>query len=459
MSYVPSFEDFKPVIPYQRTVLTDIRRRFDYSKGKHELLLSGSVGSAKSIIMAHIGLTHVLMNQGAQLLLGRKSMPALKRTIFQMILDHIGERMVEGKDYKINRTQAEIEFSNRSKIHSFSWSDKAYKKVRSVPLSAAIIEELTENNDEDKQAYDEISMRVGRVLDVEEKFIISATNPDAPSHWVHNYFIDNPSPRKHVYYSVTSENPFLPDGYIDSLLETLDEKTAQRMVYGKWVEIDQERVYHSYSSANKRMDQDYEVIPSLPIYISFDFNIAKGKPMSACAHQVQNNQIHFFNEFVVHGADTEDLMEEIAGSDILENNCPIVIHGDATGKSRDTRSKKSDYTIIEKYLANYRRKDGRRVQFEIDVPTINPPVRSRHNMVNGLMRNANGKHRLFVYKRCKVLDEGFRLVQLKAGGNYVEDDSKEYQHVTTAAGYSACRLFQAKQAIKTAGRWAEEWRF
>jgi len=65
----------------------------------------------------------------------------------------------------------------------------------------------------------------------------------------------------------------------------------------------------------------------------------------------------------------------------------------------------------------------------------NPPIRTRHNLVNSYCLNANGKRRLFVYEKAKTCDEGLRLTRLKPGGAYIEDDSKHYQHVTTAIGY------------------------
>jgi hypothetical protein len=56
-------------------------------------------------------------------------------------------------------------------------------------------------------------------------------------------------------------------------------------------------------------------------------------------------------------------------------------------------------------------------------------------LTNGQFKNANGKVNLFVDKGCKTLEKGFRLTKLKPGGQYIEDDSKPYQHITTAAGY------------------------
>ena len=71
----------------------------------------------------------------------------------------------------------------------------------------------------------------------------------------------------------------------------------------------------------------------------------------------------------------------------------------------------------------------------MQVPRSNPPVRTRHNIVNAYCQNDLGQHRLTVYAKCKTLDKGLRLTALKKGGSYIEDDSKPYQHITTALGY------------------------
>ena len=71
----------------------------------------------------------------------------------------------------------------------------------------------------------------------------------------------------------------------------------------------------------------------------------------------------------------------------------------------------------------------------MEVPRSNPPIRERHNIVNAYCCNSLKQIRLFVYAKCKTLHEGFNLTALKKGAEYIEDDSKEYQHITTAAGY------------------------
>jgi len=189
MRSTPSFDYFDPsVIPMQDKLFDDILCNFDYSMGTHEVLLSGSVGSTKSLVAAHLGLRHVLTYPRSRLLLARRSLPDLKQTIFQKIIEHIDGSGIEKYITSIAYERGYISFANGSEIISRSWADKRYMKFRSLELSACIIEELTENIGDDAKAYHEIKMRIGRLNHVPEKWIISCTNPDEPGHWVYKYF-------------------------------------------------------------------------------------------------------------------------------------------------------------------------------------------------------------------------------------------------------------------------------
>lgn len=436
---IPNFFDFDPRhIPFQTDVILDMENEFDYSLGAHDVLLSGSVGSAKSLLMAHLAVKHCLLFPKAKIIMGRLSLPDIKRTIFPTICEHLSgdERLVEGKDWFMRETTADIWFSNGSELVPVTWQDKKWKRIHSINASAAIIEELTENDDVYKKGFFSIKQRVGRLPHVPHKWVLSATNPDSPRHWAYKYFIEpinnGKAPRtRHVYYSRTEDNPFLPVEYIRQLREDLDPKEALRQLEGQWIEIDQERIYHSYNGQKQfHGDLDYSIRDGFPIYICFDFNIAAGKPMSSCAYQFINDTFHVFDERIVHGARTQDVMDEWADSGILTKGNEIVVHGDATGKHRDTRSILSDYDIIRKFLSNI---PG--LRFRMEVPIENPPIRARHNRVNAYCLNDLGQTRLYVYKKAKTVDEGLRLTALKPGANYVEDDSKSFQHVTTALGY------------------------
>lgn len=433
----PTLTEFDPTkIPYQIEVLRDIRKRFDYKKHSfHEILLSGSVGSAKSILLAHVAVTHCLLYPRARFCLARRSMPDLKRTIFQTVLEHIED--LDTSLYSVNETNASIFFHpTKSEIISTSWADRKAKKARSLQLSGIGFEEVTENDDKDKRAYDELRLRVNRLPHVPEQIIIAATNPDAPSHWAYKHWITSDEPNRHVYYSVTTDNPFLPASYIDQLKKDLDPKMAERMLHGKWIEIEDEVIYYAYNRDRNFINASYEVDPRYPVGFSFDFNIGVGKPMSCVFFQIKGDEFHFFNEVVIEGARTENIMEDAASRGLLDLSRSYFCNGDATGKRRDTRSKHSDYDIITEFMRRFRNKRGEALTFDLNVPSANPPIRDRHNLMNAYCLNLKKEVRLFVYKDAPTMDEGMRLTKLRTGSHYIEDDSKHYQHITTAAGYA-----------------------
>lgn len=425
---IPRIDEFQP-LPMQLQVIRDIRRKFDYSKGTHEVLLSGSVGSAKSLLLAHLAVTHALTFPNAHVGFGRRTMPELKETLIFLLKQHIDGIF----DYQYNNTTANFILPNGSRITSFSWADQAIRKFRSHEFSMFVIEELTENKKED--FYEEIFMRMGRLTHIPESIVLCASNPDDPEHWAFKRFIESDLPTRHVYYSKTADNPYLPVSYVQQLEENLDPKMARRMLYGEWLAINSEVIYYAYDKPNNFRKYSYQIDPKFPIHITFDFNIGLGKPFSLCCFQFINNVFHVFHEVIVHSSRTVEALEELAGRGMLDHNVTYEVNGDATGKHKDTRSLHSDYDIIKKFLDNYETKKKTKIAYRVNVPLSNPKVRERHNIMNAQFQNEQGARRCFVYQDCPTVDEGLRLTKLKPGAQYIEDDSKAYQHVTTALGY------------------------
>lgn len=432
----PFYSGFSPdVIPYQRE-LFDLVDEFDYSSGTLEILLSGSFGSAKSIAMAHLVVRHCVENPGACVAICRRGLPDLKKTIWLEILSHMGEDFEEKRDYAINRAEMTLTFRNGSQIICCTWADKRYKKFRSLKLSMLVFEEIVENDDEDQEAFKQLKARLRRIPNIRECLLIAASNPDAPGHWVYKHFIEGTRQfhNRFVLYSKTEDNPFLDQIYIQELRRDMSPKEARRYLDGEWIEIHGEVVYCEYRSNDQYIKHDYDVDPRHPVICSWDFNSASEKPMSMCLMQCIGDVFHVFDEVIIEGSRTLDTLEELASRGLLRKDWRYIICGDASGKHKDTRSFRSDYDIILDFF--------RRLQldFEYAVPLHNPPVRTRHNRVNAYCMNALGQCRLFVYKNAKTVDEGLRLVKLKQGAHYVEDDSKRYQHVVTAVGYAVMAM-------------------
>jgi hypothetical protein len=428
----PTLAKFDPtIIPFQYDVIRWIRKGVDYKGGIAEALLSGSVGSSKTTLMAHLVCTHCLMFPGACVLLGRRTLADLKATLLAKILEHL-EDLEPFSDYVYNKSTSGIKFRNGSQIISKSWADGKIMNVRSYEFSAAAIEELVENDD--LEFYHEIKMRVGRIAKIPESWVISATNPGSPAHDAYSYFIEQDGDYRKTFYSVTDDNPFLPPAYVTSLKKNLDPKMARRMLHGEWIDLHEEKIYYAYSRSKNYRDISYEINAKYPVIVSFDFNIALGKPLSVVLMQFIDDELHIFGEIVVEGMRTLDAMDEAAERGIFNLGAKIYIHADATGKNRDTRNVKSDIDQIRSWLDHYQPKHGT-LEYEIVVPLSNPAVRKRWALVNAYCENLEGQNRLCCYRDAPTADKGLRLTALKPGGRTTEDDTKSYQHITTAIGY------------------------
>jgi len=385
------------------------------------------------------------MYPNARFGIGRLSLPDLKRTLCIKIKEHLHET---GIDYRYNQSTGSFTFGNGSTVPAVTWGDGNLSKLGSLELSGFAVEEVTETKT--KEPWDVLSQRVGRQQHIPEQLLIGATNPDSPSSWAYKRLVTNKHPNVHCYFSKTFDNPYLPDSYTEKLKETLDAKMVRRMVYGEWLELSTEVLYYSYDKEHNYKDESYEPKVQFPIHMCWDFNIGAGKPFSMCFLQYVNGTFHVYNEVVMEGQRTGDMLDEMYERGLINGRFKYIVNGDRNGKNNDTRSKHSDYSIIDNFLSNVLCRDTKKhIKYEIDVPLSNPPIRTRHNLVNGAICNSKGDRHLFVYRDAPTVDEGLRLTKLKAGGQYTEDDKDSYQHITTALGYSIVSILNKENRGNT----------
>lgn len=300
-----------------------------------------------------------------------------------------------------------------------------------------------------KEAVDIVNSRV-RAIEQPVNQILYTTTKDDPEHWLYEMFVDNfDAAQMRVIEATTYDNPHLPAGYADSLKATYGERQFQREVLNQWVALSGGLVYYAFDRTI-HIDEAAEFDPTLPCYWSHDFNIGEGKPISSVMCQIKRgygpdgalrDELHTFDEIVMESADTNEVVEEWFGryGDTIKPGT-VTICGDASGKSRDTRSKTSNYGIL--------RDAGFVVQ---DVPLANPPIRTRHNLCNGLLKSTNGDIRARIHPRCKTLAKGLASVRMKPGAQNVELETKA-QHVTTAWGYLVCRKLDTRRKVTSGGR-------
>ena len=111
-------------------------------------------------------------------------------------------------------------------------------------------------------------------------------------------------------------------------------------------------------------------------------------------------------------------------------NKTVLIYGDPAGRAGEKHGHASDYTDIEGVLKEHGWSFRRRVK-----PAA-PAIKDRHNAVRAKILTASGETSLFVNPiTAPWCHKGLATVQVKEGSTFQEDQSNQYQHITTAIGY------------------------
>ncbi len=425
----------------------------DYEQGTHEFGFCGIVGSAKTTLCAWLTLDHVCKYKDAVAFIGRRSFQDLKETSYAELKELIYNTWGPETESWCYDSTCSINFPWGSEIKGGTWGDGRFEKYKSKQYSWAWLEEPTENSPEEYKGFLSIFRpRVGRLSyknsDVKENAILYSFNAHDPEHPIYDDFYTNPVDGiTHLIESKERDNPFLHPKYYENLLKRLDPINVKRQIFGLWVSSTSGNIYHAYDPNLSYRDYNYKINPLYPVHLTWDFNIGDNKPLSMTCFQYIKDQYHFFDEVVIEGIRTEASCEELSNRGYFNHDLDFIIHGDASGSHRDTRSKLSDYMVIKDFLTKHKN----RPRFTFQVPKANPAIRKRHNEVNAYMQNGLGEVRLFVYKKCKNLHKGFKLTSFKKNSS-IEDDSKPYQHVTTAAGYGICSTTINKKQRKATTR-------
>ncbi len=429
-------------------------------EGKQIVILSGAMGSGKSLAVQFVTNLLCLEYPNMQWGMGRISVQVARDTFFKE-LKVMAPSKALSKDNKES-----ITYVNNSNVSILGWGDGNVTKIRSRNLHAFILEEVVE--DSGKDGTYELNLKAlkevfGRVrLSGAPNIIFMVTNPSDPEHWLYREYIDKAgyvdgektSDKKgrkenvHVFYSVTTDNPHLDKSYKEDMLKNLSPSEAERMVFGKWVSLSKDVIYNEYKDElHWHPDIKYKINKNHPIILSWDFNVAKDKWMSTCIGQFYNDTFHMYDECVLEHSNTRGVLEELEQRGFFKQftgTQQLEIMGDASGWAKHSGANMSDYGLIKQFIEHLPYK----VNYKIKVPKSNPPLKARHNLVNAYLRNLKGDIRVCIYEDCNSLRRGLKTVQLKKGANYLEDQSNKFQDITTSFGYMVWRCTKKDASFK-----------
>jgi len=208
-----------------------------------------------------------------------------------------------------------------------------------------------------------------------------------------------------------------------------------RQLYGaEWADWNLLPVYTFNREAHVSAEWDYQ--PALPLELSCDFNV---DPMAWVVGQHKNGTAWDLDEIIIPaGATTRMACIE------FKRRYPKVhslsVYGDASGKARDTRSRQTDYQIIQEELS------GHCINFRMDVPSHNGAVTARVNAVNAKLAPAIGEPTYFIHPRCTHLIKDRSRVSWKPGTREIDKRNKALTHASDASDYRLVYLYPVVKA-------------
>ena len=389
---------------------------------KHKFLaLIGGFGSGKTIALVHKAIQLAYLNKGTTGLLLEPNYPLLHDILIPVLEAELTRLNIPYETRKTPNYNLYIYFSNKPTLILLR-SFENWERLIGVNASFIGVDEIdTVKKETAAKAWQKLQGRL-RAGNVRQMFTTST--PEGFG-FLYDWFYKNQHKSdRAIIKAKTTDNPYLPRDYIDSLFANYPENLIEAYINGEFVNLASGTVYRMFDRFKNDTSVTYNADEAL--HIGMDFNIEK---MAAVVHIIRDNKFYAVDE-IVDVYDTFEMVEEIKRRYQKTRN-RIIIYPDASGNQRKTSAASmTDIKILKK--------EG----FEVVVNARNPSVKDRITAMNAAFCNMQGERSYFVNtQKCPRYTEA--LEQL-AYSNGQPDKSSGYDHITDAAGYFIVKMFKPK---------------
>lgn len=265
-------------------------------------------------------------------------------------------------------------------------------------------------------------------------------NPTRPEYRAWCWLIGVPDGLNHYYemaqYAENANDPewecfhwksseILPPETIAAAKRQMSKKQYQQEYEADFVGATG-RIYEDYTKANHTSET---IQPHEQLMWMHDQNFT---PLSSAigVRRNEGKDLYLLDEIVLISAVSKQSAIEFVDKFKNHQNKHVIIYGDPAGRAGEKHGHASDYTDIEGVL----RVNG--WTFERKVKNAAPAIKDRQNAVRAKICTADDVISLYVNPlTAKYCDKGLATVQLQKGSTFQEDQTNQYQHITTAIGY------------------------
>ena len=209
----------------------------------------------------------------------------------------------------------------------------------------------------------------------------------------------------------TYSNPYLAEGYVDSLRGNHPEHLLNAYIEGEFVNMTTGSIYIAFDRETHHTDTTIE--GNEPLYIGMDFNVGQ---MSAVTHVKRDKKPKAVDE-IVGVLDTPNMISVIRNRYGYDRS--ILIYPDASGQSRDTtNASTSDIALLKA------------AGFRVLAKKKNPFVRDRINSMNAAFEK--GGYEINTMK-CPIYTSCIEQQSYDKTGS--PDKKQGLDHLPDAGGY------------------------
>jgi hypothetical protein len=401
---------YKDLLPHQTSFCKDIEHR--------KLALVCGFGAGKTYALVSKAIILASMNIGCISAIFEPTSPMVRDILIRTLNELLEQWQVPFTFRASPLPEYQLQF--KEGIHTILLRTiLTYQRLRGQNLSAVGFDEADTVNKRD--AEQAMNMALARLRSGNVQQFYATTTPEGHS-WAFDTFEKNAKEDTRLIRAKTSDNPFLPEGFIDSLLENYPPQLIQAYLNGNFCNLTSGQVY-------SRFDRDKHLINELPfplenevLKIGIDFNVMN---CNAVVCVTTGGKLLVVDE-IVRQQDTDALAREIKrryGSN------KIFVYPDASGAARSTiNASKTDIAILESY------------GFTSMALRSNPPIKDRVQTLQAVLENSKGQVRMSIYAKATRLIE---CLELQSYDEKTGDPDKQngYDHLNDALGYLCYREF------------------
>lgn len=247
-----------------------------------------------------------------------------------------------------------------------------------------------------------------------------------------------------VHHSTYKDNKWIPNEFIAFLMDLKLKNPYYWEVYcnGSWGNrIFGGRFYKKFDIGKNTYNFNYD--PSLPIHISFDFNV--NPFVSLSVWQISNKSAYLIDEIAMEYPNnrTSDACKEF-NRKYFSHKAGLFVYGDPSGRQESTRTEAGhdDYKIIRQELNNFRP--------EFRLFTTQPPVKLRGDFINTLFESNFDGVSVYISENSVYLKNDLLFGLEDSDGTKLKKKVKgvdgrqyeEYHHFSDNMDYFLCYAFK-----------------